>query len=131
MSELREKMTLHWEGIIKDLEEQYNQNPNDISPLIKKVYALSVLERFNEALTLADEIIKKEKTAYNLVCKAEVYLKMNDKEKALEICNEVLELEPNNEFALKLRKEITKPELNILLIVVIIILITIGLTFIL
>ena len=131
MSELREKMTLHWEGIIRDLEEQYIQNPNDLTPLTKKIFALTLLERFDEALTLADEIIKKEKTAYNLVCKAEVYLKMNDKEKALEICNEALELEPNNEFALKLRKEITKPELNILLIVVIIILITMSLTFIL
>ena len=131
MSELREKMTLHWEEIIRDLEEQYIQNPNDLTPLTKKIFALTLLERFDEALTLADEIIKKEKTAYNLVCKAEVYLKMNDKEKALEICNEALELEPNNEFALKLRKEITKPELNILLIVVIIILITMSLTFIL
>lgn len=131
MSELREKMTLHWEGIIKDLEEQYIQNPNDLTPLTKKIFALTLLERFDEALTLADEIIKKEKTAYNLVCKAEVYLKMEDKQKALEICNKALGLEPNNEFALKLRKEITKPELNILLIVVIIILITMSLTFIL
>ncbi len=124
-------MTLHWEGIIKDLEEQYNQNPNDLTPLTKKIFALTLLERFDEALTLADEIIKKEKTAYNLVCKAEVYLKMEDKQKALEICNEALELEPNNESALRLKKKITKPELNILLIVVIIILIIIGVTFIL
>ncbi len=131
MSELREKMTLHWEGIIREFEKQYEKNPNDNSPLIKKVYALSVLERFDEALALADEIIKKEKTACILVYKAEVYLKMKDKQKALEICDEALELEPNNESALRLKKEITKPELNNLMIVVIIILITIGITFIL
>ena len=99
----------HWEGILREIDEQLLQNPEDTMAMSKKIYALANLERYSEALQLCDSLLKKERNAANLITKAEVYKKMGEINSSIEVCNEALILDSSSISAQNFLKEISIP----------------------
>ena len=96
-----------WEGILREIDEQLLQNPEDTMAMSKKIYALANLERYSEALQLCDSLLKKERNAANLITKAEVYKKMGEINSSIEVCNEALILDSSSISAQNFLKEIS------------------------
>jgi len=70
----------------------------------EKGYILLLMGKYRDALPLYDLAIEGDpKWAYPVFWKAYAYFKLNDYGKALELCNKVLQMEPNNRDAQKLK----------------------------
>jgi tetratricopeptide (TPR) repeat protein len=70
----------------------------------EKGYILLLMGKYSDALPLYDLAIEGDpKWSYPVFWKAYAYFKLNDYGKALELCNKVLQMEPNHKDAQKLK----------------------------
>jgi len=97
----------------KALELVQSGNDNSRLPIgdiyAEKGYILIHVGKFRDALPLYDLAIESDpKWPYPVFWQAYAYFELNNFEKALELCNKVLQMEPNHRDALKLKREIEK-----------------------
>lgn len=77
----------------------------------EKSYILVLMGKYREALPLYDLAIEGDpQWPYPVFWKAYAYFKLNDYGKALELCNKVLQLDPNHNDARKLKGMIEKQQ---------------------
>jgi serine/threonine-protein kinase len=84
---------------------------NSIAVYVRKGISLYTLKKYEDAILSFEEAIKIDNTfvfAYLWIARS--HLAMNNKEKALEYYNKVLELDPDNEDALDDMKYIQNKE---------------------